>query len=38
MPKKVFWILKIEVFRNDNFHAGQEVKENYVGLLYLSII
>ena len=32
-PKKaqeIFWILKIKVFRNNNFHASQVVKENYV--------
>ena len=34
-PKKsnaqeIFWILKINAFRNDNFHAGRVVKENYM--------
>ena len=28
--QEIFWILNIKVFRNDNFHAGQIVKENYV--------
>ena len=29
LAQKLFWILKIKVFRNDNFHASQVVKENY---------
>ena len=28
--QEIFSILKIKVFRNDNFHAGQVVKKNYV--------
>ena len=34
-PKKsnaqeIFWILEIKVFKNDNFHAGQVVKQNFL--------
>ena len=36
----MFWILKIEVSRNDNFHVGQEVEGKYVvcTLNFFSII
>ena len=30
IAQEIFWILNIKVFRNDYFHAGQEVKKNYV--------